>query len=55
MPDHRDQEGLMRWILFWIFVGLFVVIVLGTLGAVFLGYGELREQERETLFTVLLG
>ncbi len=54
MPDHREQEGLMRWILFWIFVGLFVVIVLATLGAVFLRYGDLREQERETLFTVFL-
>lgn len=44
----------MRWILFWVFVALFVVIVLGTLGAVFFGFGNLTESERSTLFNIFL-
>ena len=44
----------MRWILFGVFVALFVIIVLGTLSVVFLGFGELADTERSTLFKVFL-
>lgn len=40
----------MRWILFWVFVLLFVIVVLGTLGAMFFGFGHLTDSERSTLF-----
>lgn len=54
MPDRKDQEGQMKWILFWVFVGLFVLIVMGTLSALFFGFGTLQQNERETLFKVFL-
>lgn len=54
MPAAENQESLMRWVLFWVFVGLFVLIVTGTLLAVFLGFGRLEASERETLFRVFL-
>lgn len=54
MTEHSDQEGQMKWILFWVFVGLFVLIVVGTLSALFLGFGALQQSERETLFKVFL-
>lgn len=54
MPDPRDQEGQMKWILFFVFVGLFVLIVMGTLAALFFGFGTLQPSERETLFKVFL-
>ena len=54
MAHKKDQESLMRWVLFWVFVGLFVVIVIGTLLAVFLGVGKLLASERDTLFRVFL-
>jgi len=54
MNNQIKQERAMRWILFWIFVVLFVLVVLGTLGAVFLGFGQLQGRERDTLFNVFL-
>ena len=44
----------MKWILFWVFVALFVLIVVGTLAALFFGFGTLQQNERETLFRVFL-
>ena len=52
MADH--QRDVMRWILFWVFTALFVVIVTGTLLAVFLGWGKLQGDERAYLFKVFL-
>ena len=54
MLIHVEQERRMRWILFLVFVALFVVIVLGTLAAVFLDFGNLKEQHRNILFNVFL-
>ena len=54
MPVQGEQARRMRWILFGIFVVLFVIIVLGTLGAVFLGFGDLSDTERSTLFKAFL-
>ena len=50
----KDQKEMMGWILFWVFVGFFVLIVAGTLIAVFLGGGKLQGNERTTLFTAFL-
>ncbi|HHQ4572565.1 TPA: hypothetical protein ACSP3H_003466, partial [Aeromonas veronii] len=45
---------LMKWILFWVFIVLFALAVLGTLGVVFLGFGTPTEAEREWLVKGLL-
>ncbi len=44
----------MKWILFWVFIVLFDLAVLGTLGVVFLGFGTPTEAEREWLVKGLL-
>lgn len=48
IPEHK-QFHLMRWILFWVFVILFVAIVLCTGLAVFFRIGSLSEPERDLL------
>lgn len=45
---------LMKWILFWVFIVLFALAVLGTLGVVFLGFGTPTEAEREWLVKGLI-
>ena len=45
----------MKWILFWTFLVLFSLAVLGTLGVVFLGFGTPTESERELLVKGLIG
>jgi hypothetical protein len=45
----------MKWILFWTFLVLFSLSVLGTLGMVFLGFGTPTESERELLVKGLIG
>jgi hypothetical protein len=54
MGINLKQENLMRWILFYIFVILFVVIVLVTLAVLIFGIGNLLESERNKLFNVFL-
>lgn len=44
----------MKWILFWVFISLFVLAVLGTLSVVFLGIGSPTETEREWLVKGLI-
>lgn len=44
----------MRWVLFWVAVGIFLVVVAGTLGALFFGFGDLEPGERATLFRVFI-
>ena len=44
----------MKWILFWVFILLFVLAVLGTLSVVFLGMGMPTETEREWLVKGLI-
>jgi hypothetical protein len=44
----------MKWILFWVFISLFVLAVLGTLSVVFLGMGSPTETEREWLVKGLI-
>ena len=39
----------MRWILFWVFVSLFIVVVVVTLMAAFLGLGSLRSDQVDLL------
>ena len=51
----RKQNKRMKWILFYIFITIFVVIVAGTIMVVFFGYGEPRPEEREILFKVFIG
>lgn len=45
---HSSNEK-MKWILFSVFITLFSLAVLGTLGVVFLGFGTPTETEREWL------
>lgn len=54
MSLDRKQRWLMGWILFVVFVCLFIIIVIGTLAAVFFDFGNLTEQESDTLFYVFL-
>lgn len=44
----------MKWILFWVFISLFVLAVLGTLSVVFLGMGTPTDTEREWLVKGLI-
>jgi len=50
--DKSNQ--LMKWIMFWVFMALFTLAVLGTLGVVFLGFGTPTEAEREWLVKGLI-
>lgn len=54
MAPNMNQERQMRWILFIVFVVLFVIIVLSTLIVIFFGGGDLKDNERSTLFNVFL-
>lgn len=51
---HDEQMHTMRWVLFWIFVGLFVVIVIATLAVVFANVGSPTEDERALLFKLFV-
>ena len=55
MLGNEKQITTMRWVLFWIFTTLFVLIVIATLSMVFLGFGEPTESERNLLFKVFIG
>lgn len=46
----KEQMKKMRWVLFYIFASIFVIIVLGTLLMIFFGVGELTGKERDILF-----
>jgi hypothetical protein len=48
------QTTKMRWILFYIFATVFVIIVVCTLSVVFFGMGEPTEKERDVLFNVFI-
>lgn len=45
----NKQDTQMKWILFWVFLILFIVMVLGTLGIVFFDFGAPTENERELM------
>jgi len=51
----KRQTFLMRWILFYTFVVIFVVIVAGTIATVFFDFGSPSPEERSILFKVFLG
>jgi hypothetical protein len=53
MSQVNDKN--MKWILFWTFLILFVLSVLGTLGVVFFGFGTPTDSERELLVKGLIG
>lgn len=55
MNPESKQYHWMRWILFWIFVVLFLVIVVCTVLAVFFGIGSPSEAEKSLLFKGFLG
>lgn len=55
MNLESKQYHLMRWILFWIFVALFLLIVVCTVLVVFFGIGSPNEEERSLLFKWFLG
>lgn len=52
MSNQKDQ---MKWVLFWVFLILFILMVLGTLAMVFLGFGSPTESERELMVKGLIG
>lgn len=52
MSNQKDQ---MKWVLFWVFLTLFIIMVLGTLAMVFLGFGSPTESERELMVKGLIG
>lgn len=54
MPLTVSQENKMKWILFWVFIIFFIVILLGTLWAVFIGNVNITESEREVLFKAFI-
>lgn len=55
MPaDNEYQKGQMRWILFYVFLGLFVVIVAWTVLAVFMNVGNISAAHRDTLFNAFI-
>ena len=49
-----NQLNQMKWILFWVFLALFVLMVLGTLATVFLGFGSPTESERALMVKGLI-
>ena len=55
MPENKNQTTTMKWILFWVFVVLFAIIVILTLGSVFFGMGNPSENERSLLFKIFIG
>lgn len=44
----------MKWILFWVFISLFVIIVAGTLGILFFDFGKPTPEERSLLVKVFV-
>ncbi|TNF01243.1 MAG: hypothetical protein EP322_00140 [Bacteroidetes bacterium] len=44
----------MKWILFWVFLVLFVLMVVGTLAMVFYGFGQPTPEERSLMVTGLI-
>jgi len=54
MPKSDIQENKMKWVLFWVFMAIYVVIVFGTLWAVFLGNDNVTSSEREILFNAFV-
>lgn len=48
------QEAVMTWILFAVFLAIFVAVVIGTLAALFFGFGELTDNERNVLFKAFI-
>jgi hypothetical protein len=51
----QDQEEKMKWIMFYVFLGLFVLAVLGTLGMVFFGFGTPTPDERSLMVKAFIG
>ena len=49
------QAKRMKWILFYIFVTIFVLVVAGTIATVFFDYGKPSPEERKLLFNVFIG
>lgn len=49
------QNKRMRWILFYIFITIFVLIVAGTIATVFFGFGSPSPNERSLLFKIFIG
>jgi hypothetical protein len=54
MPAKLNQQDIMRWVLFFVFITLFTVIVIATLLAVFFGVGQLTPSERDLLFKIFI-
>lgn len=52
MTTQKDQ---MRWVLFSVFLTLFTLMVVGTLGMVFFNFGDPTETERELMVKGLIG
>lgn len=50
-----NQKHQMKWILFWVFLLLFVIMVICTLSMVFLGFGSPTADERSLLVKMLIG
>lgn len=50
----ENQTRTMRWILFWLFTGLFSIIVFATLAVVFYGFGHPTSEERNLLVKVFI-
>lgn len=48
------QTEKMRWIVFYIFIGLFVLIVLVTIAAVFYGFGNVPQEVRQSVFNIYI-
>lgn len=51
---NEKQITKMRWVLFYMFASIFVIIVIGTLLVVFFGVGKPTGKERDLLFNVFI-
>jgi hypothetical protein len=55
MIGSEKQLSTMRWVLFWIFAILFVLIVIATLAMIFFDFGNPQPEERRLLFKIFIG
>jgi hypothetical protein len=52
--EDQNQQSKMKWILFYVFVSLFVIIVILTIASVFFNMGKLSDDMRKTLSTAFI-
>ena len=54
IENDNNMADRMRWVLFWVFISLFVIIVAGTLSMIFFDLGTPQPEERSLLVKVFV-